>query len=341
MLILKSSFSSLPRLIDQMKAIFRDVIATKFTMEGPWKRNLFFRLERKIEGFPHCRKLLNGALYENTGHIIHDSIRKGGIHGDNVISIAPIIIDPKTKVNEVIEGNSAYLGNLYSHYGHFITEGLSRFHEFRELNKFDHILFSPYVFDYPNTQIRSFHKFFFDELGIDQSKIRILYDTVEIEQVTVFKQLWTLNDSVDLSLRDLYGYLRSIDPNVIYTGRRYFCSRKKPDRVANQHQVTELFKSNDFELIFPEDLSMEEQMGIYKGSNLIVSSSGSTLHNILFGRNNTRFVEIGDQRSSKSPHIMQLLGNSLAVANYQFIPFVSHDTKNWDLGTLQKAIDSL
>lgn len=324
-----------------MNLEFHNVIATKFTMEGPWKRNLFFQLKRKIEGFPHCRRLLNGALYENTGHIIHESIRKGGIYGDQVISIAPIIIDPNTKVSDVIKGNSAYLGNLYSHYGHFITEGLSRFHEFERLNEFDHILFSPYIFDYPNTQVQSYHKFFFEELRIDQSKIRILYDTVRLEKVTVFKQLWTLNESVDAGISSLYEHLRSREPKSNYSGKRFFCSRKNPDRISNQSQLEDLFKSNGFEVIFPEDRSLDEQMAIYKGDNLVVSSSGSTLHNILFGRPNSRFVELGDQRTPDAPHIMQQLVNSLAVANYRFIPFSSQDGKNWDLVELQKVIDSL
>ena len=96
-----------------------------------------------------------------------------------------------------------------------------------------------------------------------------------------------------------------------------------------------------FAWIFPEDISLDEQMAIYKGDNLVVSSSGSTLHNILFGRTNSRFVEIGDQRTPEAPHIMQQLVNSLAVANYQFIPFSSQDGKNWDLVELQKVIDSL
>jgi capsular polysaccharide biosynthesis protein len=321
--------------------MFQNVIADKFTMEGPWKRDFFFRLKRKVKGFDHCRKLLNGALYEQSGHIIYESIRKSGIFGDQVISIAPIIIDPNTKVSEVIKGKSAYLGNLYSHYGHFITEGLSRFHEFEKLNEFDHILFSPYVFDYPNTQVQSYHKFFFDELKIDSSKIRILYDTVRLEQVTVFKQLWTLNDSVDPKICTLYEYLRSIEPKITYSGRRIFCSRRKPDRILNQSQLEDLFRSNGFEVIFPENLSIDEQMAIYKGDNLIVSSSGSTMHNILFGRRNSMFVEIGDQRTPDCPHIMQQLVNSLAVANYRFIPFSSKDGKNWELKVLQDVINSL
>lgn len=324
-----------------MKSIFHNAILTKFTMEGPWKRKFIFGLERKIQGFPNCRKLLNGALYENNGHIIHESIRKGGIFGDQVLSIAPIVIDPNIKTVETIQGNSAFLGNLYSQYGHFVTEGLSRFYDFKELNKFDHLLFSPYIFDYPNTQIKSYHKYFFDELGIDFSKVRILYNPSKLERVTVYKQLWTINDSVDCSLGSLYNYLRFIEPKAPINGGKFFCSRKSFDRISNQKLIDELFRSNDFEVIFPEDLSMEKQMAIYKGNNLIVSTSGSTVHNILFGREGSKFFEIGDQRTPKSPHIMQQLANSLSVAQYQFVPFQSIDDENWDLDILKKLIRSI
>jgi hypothetical protein len=330
-----------------MKSTFENVLATRFTTEGPWKRNLHLRWVRKLEGFPNCSKLTKGALYDANGHIIYDSIRKGGIYGDGVVSVAPIVINPKTECSEVIEGNSAYLGNLYSHYGHFITEGLSRLYDFQKLSRFDNLVFSPFVFDYPKTEIRSYHEYFLEQLGIDQSKVKILYDTAKLEHVTVFRQMWTLNESVDLSLKSLYGYLRLIEPQIACNDGKIFCSRRPsdrashPDRISNQQPLEELFRSNGFRVIFPEDLSMEEQMGIYKGSNLIVSTSGSTLHNILFGRKNTEYLELGDQRTPEAPHIMQQLANSLAVSDYRFVPFASKDGSSWDLAALQRVVGSL
>jgi hypothetical protein len=286
-----------------VKSAFENVLATRFTTEGPWKRNRYLRWDRKLEGFPDCRKLTKGALYDTNGHIIYDSVRKGGIHGDWVVSIAPIVIDPNTAHNDVIEGNSAYLGNLYSHYGHFITEGLSRLYDFQELDKFDNLLFTPFVFDYPKTETRPYHNYFFEQLSIEPSKVKILYETTKLERVTVFPQMWTLNDSVDSSLKSLYDHLRFIKSKISCDQENIFCSKRPsehtshPDRISNQQLVEDLFQSNGFRTIFPEDLSVEEQMGIYKGSNLIVSTSGSTLHNILFGREKTRFVELGDKRT--------------------------------------------
>lgn len=139
----------------------------------------------------------------------------------------------------------------------------------------------------------------------------------------------------------LYEYLRWKEPQSEISGKRFFCSRKNHDRISNQSQVKEMFRANGFDIVFPEDISLQEQMAIFKSDNLVVSSSGSIVHNILFGRPNTRFVEIGDQRSSSSPHIMQQLVNSLAVADFQFVPFATEDDKNWDLSTLQKVINSL
>ena len=100
-----------------MKSTFQNALAIKFSTEGPWKRppvsrylsrrsaskgTFLSRWERKIPGFPNVRKLTNGALYDQNGHIIHESIRKGGIYGDQVVSIAPIIVDPNTAWSETI-----------------------------------------------------------------------------------------------------------------------------------------------------------------------------------------------------------------------------------------------
>jgi capsular polysaccharide biosynthesis protein len=322
-----------------MNLTYQNVLATPFTMEGPWKRNFFFGLERKMPDFPHCRKLLKGALYDKNGHIIHESIRKGGIAGDQVISISPIFIDPNMNVGELIEGRSAYLGNLYSHYGHFVTEGLSRFSEFRELNNYDQILFHPFIFDYPNSQLTEYHHFFFDQMGIDCSKIKLLKKPSRIEHVKVFQQLWTINDTVDPTLQQLYRYLSNIPPCQSIQREKFFCSRKQADRIHNIREVEEVFLTLGFEVLYLEDLMVEKQMSIFKGKNLIVGCSGSSMHNILFGRQNTRFVEIGDSRTPNNPHVMQQLASSISVSKYQFVPFQSKDGNFWDLERLLETFE--
>lgn len=324
-----------------MKETYSNVIATKFQVDTPWKRKWLFQWERKIQAFPLCRKLSKGALYEETGHLIYDSIRKGGVDGDFVVSIAPIVINSEIPIIEKIEGKSAFLGNLYSQYGHFITEGLSRLSEFETFDEYDHLLFYPFIFDHGKTELKPYHKFFFEKMGIDTSKVKFLTDTTRIENVTVFRQLWTLNYQVDSRVNSLYEVLREIKLKEEVEGQRIYLSRKESSRVGNIKEIENLFKENSFLVYYPEDLTMDQQFAIYRGANTIVSLAGSTLHNMLFGGNETFFIELGDSRSPVSPHKMQQMINDMAISKYRFIPFHSSSNNNWDVDKLKGIVDSL
>jgi hypothetical protein len=320
---------------------YKNVIATEFATESPWIRKNIISRKRKIDGFPNCKKLSKGALYENNGHIIYDSIRRGGIFGDHVISTAPLIIDPDTKFDEYIEGKSLYLGHLYSQYGHFITEGLSSLSDYIEFAKYDNFLFYPFIFNDRKTDLQNYHEFFFNILKIDLNKIRFINKKTKIESVDVAKQKWILNDSYDESLRSFYVFLReNIIDSRINNEKVYLSRHNQPyyDRVGNLKEIETLFQSLGFQILYPEEMSLEEQMSIYNGNNIIVSLAGTSLHNILFGKPRTIFIELGDNRTPNQPHIMQNLANSLSDSKYHFIPFNSKDGFNWSISALKNEL---
>ena len=70
---------------------------------------------------------------------------------------------------------------------------------------------------------------------------------------------------------------------------------------SNQREVDELFRSRGFHVVAPETLSIEEQIHLVRGADVLAGWSGSALHLGAFAPASTRILELGDMRSGGSP----------------------------------------
>lgn len=278
------------------------------------------------DNHPHSniKKTTIGGLYDGNGHLILNSIRKGGVGGDHVVSNAPLFIGNSHEEYEIIKGKSIFLGNLMNHYGHFVTEGLSRFGNYNEFCNYDNFIFMPFIFPSSMERMNKFHDFFFDRFGIDRSKIKIIREKTLIESVYVPKQNWIINTPPDINVKKIYKHISlSVNPKQ----GKYFLSRKKDpsNRIGNIEDLEYFFLKNGYEIVYPEFMEVEDQVSIYSGADTLVSLSGSGAHNIIFSKKGCSFIEIGDVRTPKKPISMQKYANSLSDATYHFVPFVGQD----------------
>lgn len=321
-----------------------NVFYLSFKKKRVWKFK-GITLWNRIPLSPKCKFITEGGMYENTGHLIHDSIRKGGMDGDHVISKTPIYIKKSNSKIKKITGKSIYLGCFFNHYGHFITEGLSRFRISENYSQYDNILISPFVFDRGAINIKSFHEFFFECFKIPRDKIMILDNDVIIESVVIPKQLWTINGDVDPLIKENYNLIRNcVEKNEELSGGDFFISRrenKNYQRISNIPEIESLMREKGVEIIYAEDFTIEEQLIIYKSANTIFTVSGSGAHNILFMCEGSKMVEIADSRTPITPIRMQQLANIVAVADYEFIPFEGDTNQKWNINSLENSVNAI
>jgi len=79
------------------------------------------------ESQAHCRSFTTGCLYNAQGekHVLSE--RLGALGGDHVAAFNPDMVKPPIRLfTQKLSGHSLYLGSWMGHYGHFITETLSR-----------------------------------------------------------------------------------------------------------------------------------------------------------------------------------------------------------------------
>lgn len=64
-----------------------------------------------------------------------------------------------------------------------------------------------------------------------------------------------------------------------------------PRKVKNEKDVIDLLKKYNFEMIFPDDFSVEEQIKYFYAAEVVVAPHGACSTNVLYMRPNTHFVE--------------------------------------------------
>lgn len=271
--------------------------------------------------FAHCRFFVDAALYDMNGDLIPLSERQGGLVGDHVLSISPMRLPDEAvkKERRRVSGRSIFLGHFMNHYGHFITETLSRCWSLPGGEPYDNYAFYPFIFGEGITAIQKFHEFFLQRVGIPRDKIIFLDEEVVFDDVSIPEQLWVINRSANAALAPFYarfgGRLRG--------SRKLFLSRIQStfSRVTNVAAFEEIFHAAGFEILYPETLDIEQQMEAYNDGATIAGFPGSAMHNCIFAPKGCELIEIGDSRSPNEFMQMQHVANALASVNAHRIPF--------------------
>lgn len=120
-------------------------------------------------------------------------------------------------------------------------------------------------------------------------------------------------------------------PDVKKTSKRkIFLSRAGLNldrrKLINSQEIMDFFDSAGFEIIFPENLSIHEQVKIFSQTSILAGEAGSALHNSIFCGENTTVINL---QSSRQSHFIQ---SSLCNAFRQRCIYVfgKSETNEWN-----------
>lgn len=264
-----------------------------------------------------------GCLYDSDGGRVDLSVRIGGVSGDQTRSVDPAVLEPHLREGGLhLAGRTLYVGTFMNHYGHFITEMLSRCWWEEAAMAFDHIVAYPFIHDDGSVMTRPFHRYLAGLLDIPIDRVEILTQQTRFDEIVVPEQLWAINTGVNAHMREIYGRISRRHAAKKSYGR-VFLSRKiaNSKRLDNPPEVEEVFAGYGFDILYPEQIPIERQMEIYANCEVLAGLSGSAMHNALFARPGLMTIEVGDRRTRERPVTMQRMVNALAQVEAHFIPF--------------------
>jgi len=264
-----------------------------------------------------------GCLYDEQGVRVDLSLRLGGAGGDQSMAIDPPLLHSEQRGGTWLAGRTLYLGPFMNHYGHFITESLSRYWR-QEAAAFEHFVAYPFMHNHGNIHVREFHHHLAGLLNVPIDQMTVLRSQTVFEEIVVPEQLWTYNVHVNGRMRDIYGKIRARYAGAKSTGR-LFLSRISSLRLGNVPQVEEVFASFGFRVLYPERIPITDQLSLYANCAVLAGLSGSGMHNCLFARPGLMTIEVGDARARRHPVMMQRIANKLAQVDARFIAFGEGD----------------
>jgi len=185
-----------------------------------------------------------------------------------------------------IDETVVYGGVTYNHYGHMIVEGLSRiwFHLENPNENYKYVFISNWSED------NIVYDEFYCLLGIKKENIILLKEPMQFKKVIVPEQsYYACGPYTEVAIKTFNAIRDAVKPanheKVYFTK-----SRQKIKPSINEEYFEEYFKTNGYEIISPETLSVSEQISVMAGVNEFATAFGSSQHQILFSKNNIKTV---------------------------------------------------
>lgn len=298
---------------------YQSVIATPFHQGQPITPGKNFP-------YPIC-----GALYSEAGALIALSQRVSGVAGDHVVLADPEIIEDRSAVDR-LKGRGCYLGHLFNHYGHFMTESISAVWPLNCGEEYDYYAIHPFG---PKDGLNATADWVFRRLGIEPRKVHIIRHQTFFEDLTVPERTWQHNRIANKMFREIATLLSKPFSQKNASQKLYLSRKNIPNRrVENEPEIEEHLLNLGYHIIYPETLTIEEQLKHFGSCDILAGFAGSALHSILFCRPGTAVISLGDRRSKDILMPNQRLCNAINFSMAAVIPFAEGDA-GFDLGVFK------
>ena len=186
---------------------------------------------------------------------------------------------------ELLKGEYVYLGYIRNHWGHFLVDFCTR------LWFFKHAKDQKFIFIVDEKRTFSFIpqiKRFIELLGIDPLNIIFCNHILKIEKLLIPQQAYQTNKYVSKEYSNIFDVVRSnILPtsnykkfDKIYYSRKNFYKAKGTE--LNLELMDNFFEKNNFNIIYPETLSLDDQIAYINDSKELAMISGTLIHNLVF-----------------------------------------------------------
>ena len=212
-------------------------------------------------------------------------------------------------------------------FGHWIHETLPKMFILKDSGYFDKI--DAFILgDGCNSE---FHKDSLEIFGIDKKKIIYISDQTEIlcknlylssfpSENTHYPDIWICDRYRELSKELIKNYDINKFPKKIYLTRKNVKTR----RILNEDELMNNLSKLGYEMICPEEYSLQEQFCIFYNADKIISILGSGLTNLVCSKNNVSVIGIMPNIRPEDTHkyIIEIIGG-------KYFQYIESNEKNY------------
>lgn len=197
-----------------------------------------------------------------------------------------------------LSGTWLHLDNEYrGHFGHLLTETVSRFWSWEEAQRLAPDVGVLVGATPQRPELLPYELEVFEAAGIPADRIRLVRRPVRVERL--------------ISGSPMFSHPQFVDPRIVPTWdrvgdglarsasdrewpQRLFIGRKVAKRsCANSEEVEAIFADHGFEVVFPEDHRLGDQVQMFRRAEVIGGYMGSGLFQTMFVREPKHVIQVG------------------------------------------------
>lgn len=217
--------------------------------------------------------------------------------------------DEEEYVDEIV----VYIGMFYLHWGHFLVDITNRMWCLPELSQ-----------KYPNIKVaylgeeepKGNNLRFFELLGIKESQLINIDKPTRFKKVLLPEQSFKSCEWYSEEFVNMFDYMRQIVHNSGYDFskvdklEKVYFSRRKFSKAVNSEFGEEFFEKtfnfNGYISVYPETLSLDEQIYLWNNSKEIVCINGTIPLNVIFSKNKDLKLTVLNKTSilHENPYIL-------------------------------------
>ncbi len=240
-----------------------------------------------------------------------------------------------TSQQEVIYG-----GIFFMHWGHFLLENLQRLWYAKNC-KLPIVWTGVNGFSHTKAQFPTWQSDIFNALGIENEHI-FLTEPTKFAKVHFPEPGSGINTHIHPQFADFLGYYEATP----IKGKYVYFSRAKIRSCANEEQVENLLKKRGWSIIYPEELSVSQQLKALSTAEVCFMIGGSAQHSLLFTKNlKTRFIIIPREHTATFNIIANLKSDNYFLFNLEKEVLYSdnldeaNDFFTLDIATLENILE--
>lgn len=272
--------------------------------------------------------LQNQTILHKNKFILPDSFRHYGFistHRALHYDVASKSFNSNEKLDKITwqPGDSIFLSGEFSEsYGHFLLEVVSRLwiSQFIDIRQYKFIM---------NPTDR--HRWQLDilkALGINPNQILYLHHPTRCERLHIPVQSFVLRKYTSTLAYNTWKkigdyYDMGVGPDKIYVSRSKLKNNRR--RLLNEKEVEKVLSSHGFSIIHPQELSIRNQVNLFRNARIIVGPSGSAMYNCVFQKKHTKKLILAPPKFLKISDVL-INTSTKGQLNYFVGTTVDHNT---------------
>ncbi|GEB12310.1 hypothetical protein NSI01_06250 [Pimelobacter simplex] len=212
---------------------------------------------------------------------------------DFAVPVRPVPPDPPR-----LEGTYFHLDNeARGHFGHLMTESLSRVWAWPEVLALDPDARVLLGANRKRPRPLEYELALYEACGIPRERIVVIDGPVLVDRLITGTPMFSNPQYVHSQIAEIWQQVgdrlaAQVAPRD--WPERIFVSRREVKRAClNGADVEAVFAEHDFEIVYPEDYSLGEQVEMFRAAEVIAGFSGSGMFQIAFVAEPKRVIQVG------------------------------------------------